>query len=113
MNSIFYAEDESNDHVIISYSDILFESPIVERLLQSESEISIVVDIDWRGYYVGRMDHPLEEAESVIFDADNNVVSIGKLQADNRHADVCGMSSRNFDSRLADKTFTREQVRII
>jgi phosphonate transport system substrate-binding protein len=31
----------------------------------------------------------------------------------NRHADVCGMSSRNFDSRLADKTFTREQVRII
>jgi phosphonate transport system substrate-binding protein len=31
----------------------------------------------------------------------------------NRHADVCAMSSRNFDSRLADKTFTREQVRII
>ncbi len=31
----------------------------------------------------------------------------------NRHADVCGMSSRNFDARLADKTFKREQVRII
>ncbi|MDA1101623.1 MAG: phosphate/phosphite/phosphonate ABC transporter substrate-binding protein, partial [Proteobacteria bacterium] len=31
----------------------------------------------------------------------------------NGHADVCGMSSRNFDARLADKTFEREQVRII
>ena len=93
LNSIFYAEDEINDHVIISYSDILFESAIVERLLQSENDISIVVDIDWRGYYVGRKDHPLEEAESVIFDADNNVVSIGKLQADKHdvHGEFIGM----------------------
>lgn len=31
----------------------------------------------------------------------------------NGHAEVCGMSSRNFDARLADGTFKREQVRII
>ena len=31
----------------------------------------------------------------------------------NHHADVCGMSSRNFDARLADRTFKLEQVRII
>ena len=31
----------------------------------------------------------------------------------NKQVDVCGMSSRNFDARLADKTFKREQVRII
>ena len=31
----------------------------------------------------------------------------------NGHADVCGMSSRNFDARLADGTFKRNQVRII
>ena len=31
----------------------------------------------------------------------------------NKHADVCGMSSRNFDARLADGTFKRAQVRII
>jgi len=35
------------------------------------------------------------------------------LAAINKHADVCGMSSRNYDARLADKTFTKEQVRII
>ena len=31
----------------------------------------------------------------------------------NNQADVCGMSSRNFDARLADNTFKIEQVRII
>ena len=31
----------------------------------------------------------------------------------NKHADVCGMSSRNFEARLKDKTFMMHQVRII
>ena len=31
----------------------------------------------------------------------------------NNHSDVCGMSSRNFEARLADNTFAMEQVRII
>jgi len=35
------------------------------------------------------------------------------MAAINGHAQVCGMSSRNFDARLADGTFKREQVRII
>ena len=31
----------------------------------------------------------------------------------NKHVDVCGMSSRNFDARIADGTITMDQVRII
>jgi len=31
----------------------------------------------------------------------------------NNQADVCGMSSRNFEARLADNTFKKDQVRII
>ena len=31
----------------------------------------------------------------------------------NKKADVCGMSSRNFEARLADSTFKKEDVRII
>lgn len=31
----------------------------------------------------------------------------------NRHADVCGMSSRNFDARISDGTIDRMEVRII
>ena len=35
------------------------------------------------------------------------------LAAINKHVDVCGMSSRNFDARIADGTITPDQVRII
>ena len=79
LNSLFYAEEVINGNVIISYSDILFDTNVVSRLLESNADISIVVDIDWRGYYIDRKDHPIEEAEKVIFDANNEVLKIGKV----------------------------------
>ena len=79
LNSLLCAEEALNGHVIVSYSDILFEKEVVERLMQSEHDISIVVDIDWRDYYINRKEHPINEAENVIFDANNNVVKIGKI----------------------------------
>jgi choline kinase len=79
LNSLFYAEEVITGNVIISYSDILFDTNVVSRLLESNADISIVVDIDWRGYYIGRKDHPIEEAEKVIFDANNEVLKIGKV----------------------------------
>ena len=93
LNSLLYAEEEIDGHVVISYSDILFESHVVQRLLQSDHDISIVVDIDWRGYYVNRNDHPIEEAENVIFDANNNVLEIGKILTNKHdvHGEFIGM----------------------
>ena len=93
LNSLMYAEEALNGHVIVSYSDILFEKEVVERLLKSEHDISIVVDIDWRGYYINRKDHPINEAENVIFDANNNVVEIGKILTGKHdvHGEFIGM----------------------
>ena len=59
LNSIFYAEKIINGNIIISYSDILFDPTVVQRTIKSNHDISVVVDIDWRGYYVGRKDHPI------------------------------------------------------
>ena len=93
LNSIFYAEKIINGNVIISYSDILFESNVVKRLLESDHDISVVVDIDWRGYYVGRKDHPISEAENVIFNSNNQVLKIGKIgtQKEEVHGEFIGM----------------------
>ena len=93
LNSLMYAEESINGHVIISYSDILFEKEVVARLLKSEHDISIVVDIDWRDYYIDRKQHPIEEAENVIFDANNNVVEIGKIHTGKHdvHGEFIGM----------------------
>jgi len=79
LNSLFYAEEELDGEFIVSYSDIIFDADIVRRLMESDRDIAIVVDIDWKGYYEGRTEHPIEEAEKVIFDEDKNVVEIGKV----------------------------------
>ena len=93
LNSIFYAEDFISGNIVISYSDILFDSVVVKRALQSNHDISVVVDIDWRGYYVGRKDHPLSEAENVIFNSNNEVEKIGKINTGNEevHGEFIGM----------------------
>jgi len=82
LNSLFYAEEALVGNVVVAYSDILFEPAVVKRLLESDADISIVVDIDWQGYYVNREDHPLSEAEKVIFNANNKVLKIGKVLTD-------------------------------
>jgi len=79
LNSLFYAEEQIFGNVIVSYSDILFDANVVKRLLESDADISIVVDIDWHGYYENRKDHPAGEAEKVTFDANNKVIKIGKI----------------------------------
>jgi len=93
LNSLFYAEEAICGHVFCAYSDILFDAKVVQRVLESPHDISVVVDKDWRGYYDGRRDHPLEEAENIIFDADNKVISAGKIMATKNdvHGEFIGM----------------------
>ena len=93
LNSIFYAEKVISGNIIISYSDILFDASVVQRTVESDHDISVVVDIDWRGYYVGRKDHPISEAENVIFNSNNEVEKIGKINTGNQevHGEFIGM----------------------
>jgi len=93
LHSLFYAENEMNDEFIAAYSDIFYSKEIVERLLENKKDFTIVVDIDWRGYYKDRTDHPIEEAENVIFDSNNDVVKIGKVLPDKNavHGEFIGM----------------------
>tara|TARA_B100000787_G_scaffold164899_1_gene148147 strand:- start:217 stop:1338 length:1122 start_codon:yes stop_codon:yes gene_type:complete len=97
LNSIFYAEEVINDTIIISYSDILFEPFIVQRTLDSDHDISVVVDIDWKDYYIDRKEHPLSEAENVIFNSNNEVVKIGKIatKKEEVHGEFIGMIKLN------------------
>jgi L-glutamine-phosphate cytidylyltransferase len=93
LNSIFYGEEVINGNIIISYSDILFNDTVVKRAIDTDHDISVVVDIDWRGYYVGRKDHPISEAENVIFNSNNEVEKIGKINTGNQevHGEFIGM----------------------
>lgn len=93
LNSLFYAEEKMDGPLIVSYCDILFEKGVVAKLLESPHDISIVVDTDWKDYYQGREEHPIEEAENVVLGENNKVMTIGKEFADkfNTHGEFIGM----------------------
>ena len=97
LNSIFYGEEVIHGNIIISYSDILFEPFVVKRAIESDHDISVIVDVDWRDYYIGRNEHPLSEAENVIFNSNNEVVKIGKIASDKEevHGEFIGMIKLN------------------
>ena len=93
LESLMCAYDELEGDVIVSYSDIWYEQSVLQGLLRSDNDIAIGVDVDWRDYYEGRKDHPIQEAENVIFDSENKIIKIGKIGASESevHGEFIGM----------------------
>ena len=91
LHSLMYAQDVLDDDVIVSYSDIVYEPSVVERLLAAEGDFLAVCDAAWRDAYVGRRDHPLDQAEKVVIENDR-ICRIGKhLGADEADGEFIGL----------------------
>ena len=78
VETLFCAENELEDDVIVSYADIIYEKNVLENLIQSKEEISIVIDRKWKDYWRKRFDDPLKDAESLKIDAEGNISEIGQ-----------------------------------
>lgn len=63
--SLMYAEDLMEDGFVCCYSDILFTSDVVRRVLAHKSDIALSVDTRWLERYVYRTQHPPDDAEKV------------------------------------------------
>jgi choline kinase len=63
--SLFFAEDLMDEGFICSYSDILYTPRVIERLLESKADVSLVVDTAWSDRYQDRTEHPPDDAEKV------------------------------------------------
>lgn len=94
LHSLFSAEQYMDKGFISSYSDIIYHHSVVKKLLASRSDISIVVDTDWRRGYKGRTKHPISEAELVSVNRYNNVVKIGKdiVTPNQSHGEFIGLA---------------------
>lgn len=64
--------------VLLSYSDILFTPEVARAAAASPAEIGLVIDRRFRDIYVGRDQHPLDEAEVASLAADGSVAKVGK-----------------------------------
>lgn len=78
VSTLFCAEKELNDDVIISYADIVYKKEILEKLIQSKADISVVVDKNWRQLWELRMENPLEDAETLKLDDQGNILELGQ-----------------------------------
>ncbi|KGM92775.1 hypothetical protein Z968_13195 [Clostridium novyi A str. 4552] len=75
--SLFCAEEELNDDVLIIYGDILFTESTINRITDSKHDIAIGVMTNTDSYFKDRyVDYT--KKEMLIFDAQNNVEQIGK-----------------------------------
>jgi choline kinase len=63
--SLMHAEDLMGDGFVCCYSDILFTSDVVQRVLQHPADIALSVDTRWLERYQHRSQHPPGDAEKV------------------------------------------------
>lgn len=70
-------EDLTYD-LIISYSDIIYNAQVLNLLVSSSYDISVVIDKDWKRLWKLRMNNPLDDAETLKISSDNNIIEIGK-----------------------------------
>lgn len=76
--TLFCAENEMNEDIIISYADIIYKKEVFEKLLNSKADFSIVVDKDWKQLWQLRMNNPLNDAETMKIDKNDNIIELGK-----------------------------------
>lgn len=77
VETLFCAKEKFSDNVIISYGDIIFEKKILQKLINSKWDSSIVVDTQWKKYWKMRFENPLDDAESLKMDEDGAIQNIG------------------------------------
>lgn len=76
--SLFFAENEMNEDIIISYADIIYKKEILNKLINSGNDFSVVIDRNWKDLWSIRMENPLADAETLKINADGNIYELGK-----------------------------------
>jgi L-glutamine-phosphate cytidylyltransferase len=95
--SLAHARAALDQPVLLSYSDILFTPEVARAAAESPAELGLVIDRAFRDIYVGRTEHPLDEAEvsSVTSDGPGaRVAKVGKraLPADEAIGEFIGLA---------------------
>ena len=78
LHSLFCAEPAMQGSFLTTYSDIVYGEQVVASLLSSPADVALIVDRQWHTAYVGRDDHPPEQAELTVVDDDGRVLRVGK-----------------------------------
>lgn len=75
--SLFCAEADMTDDLIVSYSDIVYHPRVLRSLIEASGDFCVTVDLDWESLWRQRMEDPLTDAETLKLDG-NLIVELGK-----------------------------------
>jgi L-glutamine-phosphate cytidylyltransferase len=78
LGSLMEAKKYFKKDTLVLYSDIIFESKILEKIMNSKEDISIAIDMNWEKNYEGRSEHPKLEAENVELNNKLDIIKIKK-----------------------------------
>lgn len=77
VHSLFCAREFLTDGVVVSYGDILYARDVLRAVLDSDGDVSVVVDLEWEPYFAERFGDAYEDAESLLIDDEGAITSIG------------------------------------
>lgn len=73
---------EANDDILISYGDIIYNEDVLNKILASDADCSVVVDDGWYSYWSERYENPLDDAETLMYDESDYLMEIGQKTTD-------------------------------
>lgn len=77
VESLMAAREEFDDDVIVSYSDILFEKSMLEKMASLAEDFAVAVDDNWMAYWKKRYGRTDFDTESLTIDDGGNIVELG------------------------------------
>jgi L-glutamine-phosphate cytidylyltransferase len=77
VSTLFCAKDFMDDDIIISYADIIYKKEVLQKLITSTKDFSVVVDTEWKELWSIRMEDPLSDLETLKIE-DDKIIELGK-----------------------------------
>ena len=81
VGTLFCAQEwmKPGEDLLICYGDIIYESRVMQAVLDCKAEVCLAADLNWKALWSLRMDNPLDDAETFKIDkVSGNVVELGK-----------------------------------
>ena len=78
VETLFCTRKEFDDSLLIIYGDIIFEKDVLEKILDNNDGISLIIDQNWKEYWKIRFENPLDDAESLRIDENGFIQNIGQ-----------------------------------
>lgn len=89
--SLLTSLSEKSQNTLVSYSDIVFRESVVKKMLETDGDIVVTVDSQWRSRYLGRAFEDINKCEKVCISQDRINILSSNIDIDIADAEFIGL----------------------